>query len=195
MPHRHPKRRAPIPTFWLMTDERMGDSLFAAIEALPRGTGIVFRHHATGLAARRALFERVARMARRKRLMLIRAGAQRLGRGEAGVHGKGRLSRPGLRTWSAHSRAQAIAGKRAGADIMFVSPVYPTRSHPGAPALGPLRAAAIGRGLGLKTIALGGMDPDRFRGLTDLGFQGWAAIDAWLLSQKTADQKRKAVPT
>lgn len=167
-----------------MTDERMGDSLFAAIEALPRGAGIVFRHHATGRAARRALFERVARVAQRKHLMLIRGGAGRLGRGEAGVHGNGRLSRPGLRTWPAHSRAEAIAGKRAGAEMLFVSPVYPTRSHPGAQALGPLRAAGIGRGLGLNIIALGGMDSRRFLRLRGLGFQGWAAIDAWLPDQK-----------
>ena len=57
-----------------MTDERMGDGLWAAIEALPRGAGIVFRHHATDQAGRRALFERVARIARRKRLVLVRAG-------------------------------------------------------------------------------------------------------------------------
>jgi thiamine-phosphate pyrophosphorylase len=188
-------RHAPTPTLWLMTDERMGDSLFAAIDALPRGAGIVFRHLATSRARRRALFEQVARMARRKHLVLIRAGAERLGRGEAGVHGNGRLTRPGLRTWSGHSRAQAMAGKRAGADLLFVSPVYPTRSHPGAPALGPLRAAGIGRGLGLSIIALGGMNSHRLQRLRGLGFQGWAAIDAWLPGQKTADQKRKAVPT
>ena len=178
-----------------MTDERMGDSLFAAIDALPRGAGIVFRHHATSSAKRRALFEQVARVARRRHLVLIRARAERLGRGEAGVHGNGRLTRPGLRTWPAHSRAQAIAGKRVGADILFVSPVYPTRSHPGGRALGPLKAAEIGRGLGLKLIALGGMDSTRFARVRGLGFHGWAAIDAWLPHQAGEDQKRKAVPT
>jgi thiamine-phosphate pyrophosphorylase len=167
-----------------MTDERMGDSLLPAIEALPRGAGIVFRHHATSLATRRALFRRVAQVARRKHLMLIRAGAEPLGRGEAGVHGDVRPVRPGLRTWPAHLRAQAIAGKRAGAELLFVSPVYPTRSHPGAPALGPLRAAKIARGLGLKTIALGGMDSIRFARLQGLDFHGWAAIDAWLPNQE-----------
>jgi thiamine-phosphate pyrophosphorylase len=195
VPHRHPKRRAQIPTFWLMTDERMGDSLFAAIEALPRGAGIVFRHHATNLGERRALFELVARAARRKQLVLIRAGTERLGRGEAGVHGNSRMVGFGLRTWPAHSRAEAIAGKRAGADILFVSPVYPTRSHPGTRRLGPLRAVGIGQGLGLKLIALGGMDSTRFARVHGLGFHGWAAIDAWLPHQPAANQKRKAVPT
>jgi thiamine-phosphate pyrophosphorylase len=187
VPHRHPKH-PPIPTLWLMTDERMGDELWAAIQALPRGAGIVFRHHATGLAERRALFARVARVARPKRLMLIRAGSTPFGP-EAGVHGHGSLRPGGVRTWAAHSRAEAIAGKRAGADLLFVSPLYPTRSHPGAGALGPARAAAIARGLGIPVIALGGMDAARFRKLRKAGFHGWAAIDAWL-----PDQKRNAVP-
>ncbi|WP_343888508.1 thiamine phosphate synthase [Sphingomonas oligophenolica] len=162
-----------------MTDERMGDGLLAAIEVLPRGAGIVFRHHATNRAERRALFEQVARIARRKRLVLVRAGPERLGRGEAGVHGDLPRVHPGLRTSPAHSRAQAVTARRAGADIVFVSPVHPTRSHPGARSLGALRAAAIARGLGLKTIALGGMDSRRFGRLRGLGFHGWAAIDAW----------------
>ena len=163
-----------------MTDERMGDQLLAAIEALPRGAGIVFRHHATARAERRALFEQVARIARRKRLVLVRAGPERLGRGEAGVHGDVRCFHPGLRTRSAHSRAQAVAASRAGAAIVFVSPLHPTRSHPDARALGPLQAAAIPRGLGMKAIALGGMDERRFARVRGLGFHGWAAIDAWL---------------
>ena len=189
MPHRHPISRA-IPTLWLMTDERMGDRLWAAIEALPRGAGIVFRHHATDRGERLALFERVARIARRKRLILVRAGPERLGRGEAGGHGDVRLFYPGLRSWPAHSRAEAVSAKRAGAEIVFVSPVHRTRSHPGERSLGPLRAAAIVRGLGLTPIALGGMDARRFARMRGLGFHGWAAIDALM-----PDQKRKAVPT
>ena len=187
MPHRHPKR-PPIPTQWLMTDERMGEQLWPAIESLPRGAGIVFRHYATPWAERQALFARVTRIARRKRLVLIRAGSQRLGKA-AGVHGPGRMAPNGIRTWPTHSRAEAVVGKRAGANALFVSPVWATRSHPGAGGLGPIRAAAIGRGLGLPVIALGGMDAARFRASGRLGFHGWAAIDAWL-----PDQKRKAVP-
>lgn len=71
-----------------------------------------------------------------------------------------------------------MAGWKAGADLVFVSPVFPTRSHPGAPSLGPAKAARIARAVGLPMIALGGMDARRFRRLRGR-FQGWAAIDAW----------------
>jgi thiamine-phosphate pyrophosphorylase len=72
-----------------------------------------------------------------------------------------------------------VTGKRAGAAILFVSPVFPTRSHPGAPPLGPMRAARIGRGLGLMVIGLGGMTARRWGRVRRLGFDGWAGIDAW----------------
>ena len=46
-----------------MTDERLGDGLWAALERLPKGSGVVFRHYGLAPAERRALFEEmVARM-------------------------------------------------------------------------------------------------------------------------------------
>lgn len=168
--------RHPLPRLWLMTDERMGDSLWGALERLPRGSGVVFRHYGLDSAERRALFARVVRVARRRGLTVIRAGAAPLGHGEAGVHGRrGR----GLRTSSAHSRREAIRAIRAGADALFVSPVFATRSHPGAKPMGRVRLGLLIRGLQVPVIALGGMDARHARGLRGLGAYGWAAIDAW----------------
>lgn len=176
MPGRHPAIQ--IPRLWLMTDERLGESLWHAIDNLPRGAGIVFRHYATERKERRALFRRVAKIARQRGLVLLRAGPDRLGRGEAGTHGSRRQS-IGLHSRSVHSRTEAIAAKRAGMGLLFVSPVHATRSHPGARPLGSRRAATIARGLGIPAIALGGMNAMRFARLRDSGFYGWAAIDAW----------------
>lgn len=176
MPARHP-------TLWLMTDERA--DLWASVRRLPPGAGIVFRHYATDPAERRRLFRGLRQATRAKRLVLVRAGAMPLP-GEMGVHGR---SGRGLVTWPAHTRAEALAGARAGATLLFVSPVFPTRSHPGAPALGPARGARIGRGLDVGVVALGGMNARRFRRLR--GFHGWAAIDAW---DDRSRRSGKAVP-
>lgn len=184
-------RRQPVPKQWLFTDERMGDDLWRAVERLPRSSGIVFRHYATAPADRAAMFERIRRVARRRGLVLIRAGQMRF-RGEHGVHGGVPRKPGGLRTRAAHSRAEAVAGIRRGADVVFVSPVYATRSHPTARSLGPLKAARIGHGICRTVIALGGMDARSYRKLEKLGFDGWAGIDAWLRPQPY--QKRKAVP-
>lgn len=170
---RHP-RPSTLPRRWLMTDERLGDALWAAIDALPRGSGIVFRHYATAPAERQALYARVLSCARRRGLVLVVAGPP-IGRGAVLRHGRQRdaLTAP------VHSRDEAIAATRAGAALLFVSPVHPTRSHPGAPALGPVRFGLMIRGLKLPVVALGGMNERRWRALRRLGAYGWAGIDAW----------------
>lgn len=170
MPTRHP---SPLPRLWLITDERLGEQLWEALEALPRGSGVIFRDYATPLAARRARFAAVLAVARRRRLVLVRAGPAAM-RGEMGVHnGRGR----GLRTAAVHDRAELVAARRAGVDLVFISPVFPTRSHPGAPTLGIVRLGLLRRGVTMPAIALGGMNARAFRRLRGLGLHGWAAID------------------
>lgn len=164
-------RRHPVPRLWLMTDERMGDELWAALDALPRGAGVIFRHYAA--PDRAGLMSRVARIARRRGLVLLGAG------GLQGPHGAHNAASRGLVSRSAHSRREALAAARS-ADLVFVSPVFPTRSHPGALALGPARLAAMIRGIGVPIIALGGMNARRMRALKPLGVHGWAGIDAWI---------------
>ncbi|WP_363321716.1 thiamine phosphate synthase [Sphingomonas sp.] len=175
-----------------MTDERMGDSLWGALERLPRGSGVVFRHYGLSPAERRALFARVVKVARRRGLVVIRAGAERLGRGEAGVHAQ---RAPGLCTFPAHSRREAIRAIRAGADALFVSPVFATRSHPGARALGRARLGLLIRGLRVPVIALGGMDKRQARSLRGLGVYGWAAIDAWTSTHRHPRESGDPSPT
>lgn len=172
MTRRHPR-------LWLMTDERLGDALFPAIAALPRGSGIVFRHYSLPTPERRALFDRVRQIARRKGLRLVLAGSPRLARnwGADGFHGHARASAGLLHTVAAHSGRELRRAAGYGADLVFVSPVYPTRSHPGAPSLGPVRFGAIARQSQRPVIALGGMDSRRARITHRLGGYGWAAID------------------
>ncbi len=167
-------RRQPVPLLWLMTDERLGDDLWRAVARLPRGAGVVFRHHATPIGERRALFARLLRVARARGLVLVRAGAVAM-RGEMGTHRSGGA---GLVTWPVHALREAGAARRAGAEVVFVSPVFATRSHPGAVGLGVVRAALLARHCTGVRVALGGMDARRFRVVR--GFDGWAAIDAWI---------------
>lgn len=168
-------RRNPLPTTWLMTDERMGEALWPALRRLPPGSGIVLRHHATLPLERERVARRIRRIAHARRLVLVVAGEPLAG---DGVHGD--RSTRGVRTWSAHDRAEALAGVRAGADILFVSPVRATRSHPVQPSLGLTAALRVARGLSPMIVALGGMDARYWRRIRRFGFDGWAAIDAWM---------------
>jgi thiamine-phosphate pyrophosphorylase len=165
MARRHPR-------LWLMTDERQGDALWTALERLPRGAGIVFRHRTLAAAARRALFARVKSIARRRGLLVVVAGPPLAG--GAGVHNR---RGGGISTASAHNLRELRAAERAGADLVFLSPVYATRSHPDARPMGPRRFALIAHQARVPVIALGGMNAARFRALG--GAYGWAGIDAW----------------
>lgn len=172
--------RQPLPSTWLMTDERQGDGLWAALQALPRGSGIVFRHYGLQFAERRNLFRQVRAVARCRGLLLLLSGPPRLAKawGADGSHGL-HSGRWRLRTASAHNVRQMRQAERAGADLLFLSPVFPTRSHPGARALGRVRLGLLARRARKPVIALGGVTPERWRHLKALGCYGWAGIDVW----------------
>jgi thiamine-phosphate pyrophosphorylase len=158
-----------------MTDERLGDGLLDAVARLPEGAGIVFRHYSLADSARHALFDRVR--AAHSGLLLL-AGPQALAAawGADGSHGQ----HAGATSASAHDLTQIRAAEAAGAALVFLSPVFPTRSHPGAPALGPQGFAALAAQTHLPVVALGGMNAARAATLS--GAYGWAGIDAWLES-------------
>ena len=161
-------RRQPLPRLWLMTDERQGEALWKALERLPRGCGVVFRHYSLARGERRRLFERVRKVARRRGLLLLAAPHLRAD----GVHG-------GLQGFSrsAHSLRELKGAEKAGARLIFLSPAFATRSHPGARPLGPVRFGLIARQARVPVIALGGVDSRNARRLPHI--YGWAGIDAW----------------
>ncbi|HST36930.1 MAG TPA: thiamine phosphate synthase [Allosphingosinicella sp.] len=166
----------PLPCLWLMTDERQGGGLLDAVARLPRDAGIVFRHYSLAEVARRTLFDAVR--AAHSGLLLL-AGPAGLGEewGADGSHGRGRGQ--GLRSAPVHNYPEIRAAERAGAALLFLSPAFATRSHPGARPLGVAKFAWLARRTPLPVIALGGMGAARGRRLASFGAYGWAGIDAW----------------
>lgn len=148
---------------WFFTDDtRLPDPL-PVIKRLPRGLcGVVFRHDAA--PDRLALGCRIAAICRERRLMLVVAGDARLAaRLRAGLHLRGGrrgggAKMPGFVTASAHDSAQLRRARRAGAKMVFISPVYVTKSHMGAAVLGAAGWRRLARlAGGASTAALGGM--------------------------------------
>ncbi len=159
-----------VAVLWLFTDTaRLADPL-AAIGRLPAGLcGVVLRDD--GRPDRARLGRRIAHVCRQRRLALAVAGDWRLAAAlRAGLHLRGG-ARPAtaprfLRalTASAHGRAEVCRARRAGAGLIFASPVFATASHPLATGLGPLRWARMTRGTG-GAAALGGIDGATIRRL------------------------------
>lgn len=171
--------RQPLPRLWMMTDQRQGAALFPALRRLPQGSGIVFRHYSLPEADRRDLFDEVRSIAHRRNQLLLLAGPaeEAMEWGADGSHGRGRGE--GLRSAPVHDVDEMCAAERDGADFLFLSPLFETRSHPGARPLGLARFARLVRRTRLPVIALGGMNGIRARRAERAGAYGWAAIDAW----------------
>lgn len=164
MGQRHPS----LPDLWLISDARNDAALERALRRLPRGSGFVFRHYHLAPEARRARFEVLKRIARSRGHVVILAGTEPW---DADGRYGGRRER-GLWLVTAHSLREI--GRCNRADAVFLSPVFPTRSHPGAGTLGPLRFRLLAARSPVPAIALGGMDVRRARRLRH---PKWAAID------------------
>lgn len=172
-------RRQSLPLLWLLSDARNDARLEAALARLPAGSGFVFRHYHLDDAARKARFARLAGIARERGHRLVVSGTPAQARewGADGVYGRvDRLGEPDglLRLATAHDGGEIQAAVAARADALFLSPVFPSRSHPGAKALGVHGFAVLAQQASVPVIALGGMTAARARALD---WPRWGAID------------------
>lgn len=154
------RRQTKVPSQWLIADERISDELLAAVRKLPRNSGVLFLYRDMPAAKRARLLALLRRIARRRGLVVADEVA-----GEAArVHNAREVRKAGL----------------ARVPLLFVSPIFPTRSHPDWAPLSKMRAAALLRLADVPVIALGGMTAGRFRRVERLGFHGWGGIGAWI---------------
>lgn len=171
--------RQTFPELWLLSDERNDTALEAALTRLPRGSGFIFRHYHLPDAERVARWHVLARIARARGHVLILADSAltALEWGADGIYGAPRAlcpTRDLLRLATAHSLAEIGLANRIGADAVMLSPVFPTRSHPGSATLGPARFRLLAAQAQMPVIALGGMTAHNAR---CLAWPHWAAID------------------
>jgi thiamine-phosphate pyrophosphorylase len=160
-----------LPSLWLFTDARRLPDPRPAVARLPRGlAGVVLRHD--GEPGRAALGRDLARICRARRLVLVVAADPRLAAAlGAGVHLRGGRwpgvlrRRRGLITSSAHGYPDLVRAHRAGGGLAFLSPAFPTLSHPEAAALGPVRWVRLARAARMPVAALGGVDGTSIRRL------------------------------
>ena len=91
---------------------------------------------------------------------------------------------------SCHDAAGLQRAARLGARYAFLSPIFPTSSHPGAEALGPQAFAAMAAESSLPLIALGGMTAARVPEALAAGACGVAVLSGILEAQDPAAAAR-----
>ena len=189
-------RRAPA--LILVTDEVRLPDPSPVVARLPRGSAVILRHYGLPTAARAALAAKLRRLTRARNVLLLIAAQGRapsdLARavGADGIHlpewqvrqGPWRalvgckpamLVTAAAHSWTALRRAQAWQ-----VDAVLVSPVFATRSHPGARPLGVLRVAAWARMGAIAVYGLGGIDRQSAARLRQTRACGLAAIGGLL---------------
>jgi thiamine-phosphate pyrophosphorylase len=168
-----------------MTDPARGGDPLVAAARLPRGAAVILRHDAA--PDRAALALRLGRLARARGLVLLVARDSRLAlRLRAGLHLADGMAPPliwrlhgrGMLTTAAHGPAALARARRIGADLALLSPVFPTASHPGRPALGPVRFARFARAGRVPVAALGGIGARQVPAAARAGAVAVAAVGA-----------------
>lgn len=144
-------RRQTVPRQWFIVAD---EQAIAAARHLRRGTAVLV----------------VASLSPKQMRQLRRAAALRsLPMVSEGRDGAARV----------HNVRELRAALLARTPMLLLSPLHPTRSHPGWKPIPPMRAATLARLADRRLIALGGMDARKFARIRRLGFQGWAGITAF----------------
>jgi len=175
-----------LPIAFYFTDDARGSCPLEISKTLPPNTGVIFRHY--NAPHRISLARKLAKICRKNGTPLFVAKTPGLA---ASISATGchlpenfiamvpaiRRRFPQLYISAAcHSETAVIAARQMGVDLAFLSPVFATKSHPGAKYLGILHAAQIAHATRLPIYALGGITPNHFNAVRSAGFTGFGAI-------------------
>jgi len=148
------KRRQRMPEQSLIIDQPPDAELWSAVRRLPFGSGVLILCELEATDVRR-----LRHLASLRHLTVVKEQRRTAVR----VHNIREL------------RSALLARTR----LIFLSPLFPTRSHPDWKPIPRMRAAALARLGGRRLHALGGMDARRYAKVARLGFSGWAGISAF----------------
>lgn len=181
---RMPPRQS-LPLLWLLSDERNDAALEAALAALPRGSGFVFRHYHLAAGKRADRFRFLAPVARGAGHVVALADGAGIAHewradGLYGPAGRVAGAQGLLKLATAHDGGELAAAGRVGADGVFLSPVFATRSHPEAQPLGIHGFHVLAQQSPVPVIALGGMTKAR---AAELAWPRWGAVDGLVSPQ------------
>lgn len=179
-----------------MTDRRRIPHPELIARTLPPGAAVILRDYDD--PARAAVAARLASVCATRRLkFLVGADPALAAKVGADLHLPARLlhdrrpcgAAPALSA-SCHTFAEMQTAALIGVQIIFLSPVFATQSHPGAQALGPRAFKAFAAKSSLPVLALGGVDEHNAPALAGPCVAGIGAIGAFLARPAGAEQRR-----
>ncbi|MFT6558204.1 thiamine phosphate synthase [Sneathiella sp.] len=174
------------PNLFYFTDDQRGADPVKMAEKLPTNTGIIFRHYQTEYRA--SLAHELSILCKKRKLKLIIAQNPALSKKirAFGCHLPEYMVQrlPLLKhqypdlyfSVACHSIRQVLQAQKYGANGAFLSPLFPTKSHPGSRVFSPYSLCSARQKLTMPVYGLGGVTNQKGQFLKGLGYSGYGAI-------------------
>ena len=169
-------------SIWLFTDTHKTLNPTKLAEGLPQRSGIVIRHYNS--TNKEAIIRSILNIKKRKALTVLISGKYRRGLNLDGKHIPQWLSYNKklnkITSISVHSGRDVRKSINLKADLVFISPVFPSSSHKEGGHLGVIKLGLLSRLFEKHVIALGGINNNNIAKLRSLPVSGCAGIDVFI---------------
>ena len=173
------------------TDRKRCADLSLAIKKLPKNSAVIFREYDLDEAAREKLAQEIIAICRgRNHKILIGKNVALARKLRAdGIHfsdndilplavfNRQNWPREFIFSFACHNFLSVLKSQQLKVDLLFVSPIFATKSHPNIAPLGLMQLSKIIRASKVPVFALGGVNEKNIHTLERLGAQGFGAIE------------------
>ena len=171
------------------TDRNRFKNIFEIVGSIPHQTMVIIRDYDLSVSARRNYGRKIVKICRDRGLKVLvgKDPVLAMDLNADGIHTPESLlaflllwrdKKPEwILTTACHSRSSLVRIERCGVDATFVSPVFPTKSHPGSKTLGVDRFRKIVCDVKIPIYALGGINDETIHFLQGTNIVGVAGID------------------
>ena len=173
------------------TDRKRCADLILAIRNLPKNSTVIFREYDLEIKEREEMARKIIKICREKNHKILIGKNLALARKlrADGVHFSDRdklpvqifnrknLPREFILSFACHNFLSVLKSHQIKADIIFISPIFTTKSHPNVSPLGLAQLSKIIRMSKIPIFALGGVNKQNIRILQKVGAQGFGGVE------------------
>ena len=168
------------PNIWLFTDSVKTLNPVKLVKNLPTKSGVVIRHYNS--KNKETIIRSILNIKKRKTLTVLIAGKHKRKPDVDGNHlpqwiNNNKINK--ITSISVHAGIDVRKSLNVKADLVFISPVFPTSSHASKQHLGTIKLGLLARLFKKDIIALGGINNKNIARLRSLPIAGCAGIDVF----------------
>ena len=168
-----------LPNIWLFTDSLKTLNPAKLVKKLPTKSGVVIRNYNS--KNKEAIIKNILNIKKQKNLTVLISGKYKRNLNVDGNHlprwanNYNKVNK--ITSISVHTGRDVRKSISFKADLVFISPVFPSTSHKSNHHLGVIRLGLLARLFKKKVIALGGINNKNIARLRSLPISGCAGID------------------